>query len=80
VDHVLVQIDTERSAQLVNRQQFYVSISRARIDVQVVTNNAGRLPAVVAREVGKTTAMEAMQGQQRAQGHASERKASRTRL
>ena len=32
VDRVLVQIDTDRSVQLVNRQQFYVSISRARID------------------------------------------------
>jgi conjugative relaxase-like TrwC/TraI family protein len=65
VDRVLVQIDTDRSAQLVNRQQFYVSISRARLDVQVFTNSVERLPAVVARELVKTTAREAVQGQQR---------------
>jgi conjugative relaxase-like TrwC/TraI family protein len=65
VDRVLVQIDTDRSAQLVNRQQFYVSISRARIDVQVFTNHVERLPAVVARELVKTTAREAVQGRQR---------------
>jgi conjugative relaxase-like TrwC/TraI family protein len=64
VDRVLVQIDTDRSAQLVNRQQFYVSMSRARLDVQVFTNNVERLPAVVARELVKTTAREAMQKQQ----------------
>jgi hypothetical protein len=65
VDRVLVQIDTDRSAQLVNRQQFYVSMSRARIDVQVFTNSVERLPAVVSRELVKTIAREAVQGQQR---------------
>ena len=60
VDRVLVRIDTDRSAQLVNRQQFYVSISRARMDVQVFTNNVERLPTVVSRELVKTTAREAV--------------------
>ena len=31
VDRVIVNIDTTRSAQLVNARQFYVSISRARL-------------------------------------------------
>lgn len=61
VDRVLVQIDTDRSAQLVNRQQWYVSMSRARSDVHVFTNSVERLPAVVARELVKTTAREAVQ-------------------
>lgn len=78
LDRVLVQIDTDRSAQLVNRQQFYVSISRARLDVQVFTNNVERLPAVVARDLVKTTAREAVQGQQREQARAQERKISRS--
>jgi conjugative relaxase-like TrwC/TraI family protein len=77
VDRVLVQIDTDRSAQLVNRQQFYVSISRARLEVQVFTNNVERLPAVVARELVKTTAREAVQGEQREQGQAQKKRHAR---
>ena len=29
VDHVVINVDTTRSHELVNRQQFYVSLSRA---------------------------------------------------
>jgi ATP-dependent exoDNAse (exonuclease V) alpha subunit len=60
VDRVLVQIDTERSATLVNRQQVYVSVSRARVDAQVFTNDKGQLPHAVARDGSKTTALEAL--------------------
>jgi hypothetical protein len=79
VDRVLVQIDTDRSAQLVNRQQFYVSISRARIDVQVFTNHVERLPAVVARALVKTTAIEAREGHERQAGQRAHRVTSRDR-
>lgn len=79
VDQVLVQIDTDRSAQLVNRQQLYVSISRARIDVQVFTNSVERLPAVVSREVVKTTAREALQRRQRDLAQEREEKLRRER-
>jgi ATP-dependent exoDNAse (exonuclease V) alpha subunit len=40
VDRVIVNIDTLRSAELVNRKQFYVSISRARHGVTVYTDDS----------------------------------------
>ena len=39
VDRVIVDIDTRISLELVNRKQFYVSISRARNSVAIYTNN-----------------------------------------
>ena len=52
-----------RSAQLVNRKQCYVSISRARNDARVYTDNALALRRAVAREpndvlAGEMVAME----------------------
>ena len=38
IDRVLVNIDTEQSVALVNQQQFYVSLSRARHDARIFTN------------------------------------------
>ena len=43
IDRVLVNVDTEQSVALVNQQQFYVSISRAREDAQVFTNKQDRV-------------------------------------
>ena len=43
VDRVIVNIDTMRSADLVNRKQFYVSISRARHRISVYTDDKERL-------------------------------------
>lgn len=60
VDRVLVNVDTERSAELVNQQQFYVSISRARYDVQVFTNDGEKLSQVVSRIQQKATAVDAV--------------------
>ena len=39
-DRVIVNIDTARFAELVNRKQFYVSISRARHEVSVYTDDS----------------------------------------
>ena len=39
VDQVVVNIDTIRSVELVNRKQFYVSISRARDGVSIYTDD-----------------------------------------
>ena len=43
VDRVIVNIDTTRGVQLVNRRQFYVSLSRARYDARIYTNDSGAL-------------------------------------
>ena len=58
VDHVIVNADSMRSAQLVNRRQFYVSISRARHDAHVYTDDAEALRRAVGRDprkVGRST-------------------------
>jgi ATP-dependent exoDNAse (exonuclease V) alpha subunit len=65
VDRVIVNIDTERSARLVNRRQFYVSLSRARLDARIYTNNAEALARAVAREQLKATALENLSAAQR---------------
>jgi ATP-dependent exoDNAse (exonuclease V) alpha subunit len=58
VDRVIVNIDTMRSAELVNRKQFYVSISRARHAISVYTDDRERLRQVVNRSREKSTALE----------------------
>ncbi len=58
VDRVIVNIDTMRSADLVNRKQFYVSISRARHGISVYTDDRERLRQVVNRSREKSTALE----------------------
>ncbi len=58
VDRVIVNIDTMRSAELVNRKQFYVSISRARHGISVYTDDRERLRQVVNRSREKSTALE----------------------
>src|SRR6266851_1461433 len=57
-DRVIVNIDTMRSAELVNRKQFYVSISRARHGISVYTENRERLRQVVNRSREKSMALE----------------------
>lgn len=58
VDRVIVNVDTTRSAQLVNRKQFYVSISRARHAVSIYTDDRERLRQTVSRNREKSTALE----------------------
>src|SRR5208337_4037938 len=66
VDRVIVNIDTARSAELVNRKQFYVSISRARHDARIYTDDTNALAQVVGREQVKPTALENLSPAQRA--------------
>ncbi len=47
-----------RSAQLVNRKQFYVSISRARQDARVYSDDAQALRRAVGRDQRKEVALE----------------------
>ncbi|HVN88884.1 MAG TPA: ATP-binding domain-containing protein, partial [Candidatus Binataceae bacterium] len=60
VDRVIVNIDTNRGVQLVNRRQFYVSISRARYDVRVYTDDATGLGRQVSRDRRKANALESV--------------------
>ena len=50
VDRVIVNVDTTRSVKLVNQRQFYVSISRARHDARIYTDDAPALARAVGRE------------------------------
>jgi ATP-dependent exoDNAse (exonuclease V) alpha subunit len=60
VDRVIVNADSVRSARLVNRKQFYVSISRARLDACVYTDDAKALRQAVGRESKKEIALDAV--------------------
>jgi conjugative relaxase-like TrwC/TraI family protein len=58
VDRVIVNADSMRSHKLVNQPQFYVSISRARHDVRVFTDDVQALERAVGRNPRKAVAME----------------------
>jgi conjugative relaxase-like TrwC/TraI family protein len=58
VDRVIVNIDTARSAELVNRKQFYVSISRARHTATIYTDDRAALQHAVGRTPEKSIALE----------------------
>jgi hypothetical protein len=58
---VIVNIDATRSAQLVNRKQFYVSLSRARYDARLYTDDTQALRRAVARNPEKTIALDVVQ-------------------
>jgi conjugative relaxase-like TrwC/TraI family protein len=60
VDRVIVNIDTTRGVQLVNRRQFYVSLSRARYDARIYTNDAEALRRAAARNLEKAIALDAL--------------------
>ena len=74
VDHVIVNVDTTRSRELVNRQQFYVSLSRARHDAVIFTDSRESLPRAISRTADKGVALDAIEGIQMRQ------KTSGTRL
>ena len=58
VDRVIVDINTRLSPELVNRKQFYVSISRARNALKVYTDDRGQLGRVVSRAREKSMALD----------------------
>jgi conjugative relaxase-like TrwC/TraI family protein len=58
VDRVIVDIDTRLSPELVNRKQFYVSISRARNGLTIFTDDRGQLGRAVNRSREKSLALE----------------------
>jgi len=60
VDRVIVNVDSMQSAQLVNRKQVHVSISRARHDARVYTDDAEVLRRAVSRDPQKELALDAV--------------------
>ena len=52
-----------RSARLVNREQEYVSVSRARTDARIYTDDAEVLRRAVTRDPKKAIALEAVKPQ-----------------
>ena len=60
VDQVIVNVDTTRGPELVNRQQFYVSISRARYNARVFTDSREALPHAVSRQAAKAIALDVL--------------------
>jgi conjugative relaxase-like TrwC/TraI family protein len=60
VDRVIVNADSMRSSKLVNQKQFYVSISRARYDARVFTDDLQSLRRAVSREPHKRMALETL--------------------
>jgi len=61
-DRSLVVVDTLLGRELVNRQQFYVSISRARLEAKVYTSSREDLAAAVSRDAAKGSALALVQG------------------
>lgn len=58
-DRVLVHVDSETAHEnLINTRLAYVSISRARDDAQIFTNDVDRLSDAFSREVSKTSALD----------------------
>jgi hypothetical protein len=59
VNRVLVNADTSEPGRLLNQRMAYVATSRARLDARIYTDSDQRLSAALARQVDKSTALEA---------------------
>lgn len=57
-ERVLINVDTEKSEMLVNNRFAYVSVSRAQHDVQMYTNDRGKLSQSLSRDSSQRTATE----------------------
>jgi ATP-dependent exoDNAse (exonuclease V) alpha subunit len=61
-DRVLVHVDSEQAhGKLINSRMAYVSVSRARYDAQIYTNDASTLGRSLSREVSHPAAVESSQ-------------------
>jgi len=65
VDRVLVNIDSSRSAQLVNDRMCYVAISRARLDARIYTDDLERMRRAVGRTHEEQLALDVVERPQR---------------
>ena len=57
-DRVLINIDTETHPDLINSRFAYVSVSRARLDAQIYTNDASSLSRNLSNDISKASAIE----------------------
>jgi ATP-dependent exoDNAse (exonuclease V) alpha subunit len=57
-DRVLINIDTDTHPDLINSRLGYVSVSRARLDAQIFTNDAAALEKGLSHDDGKTSAVD----------------------
>ena len=57
-DRVLINIDTETHPDLINSRFAYVSVSRARLDAQIYTNDASTLARNLSNDISKASAIE----------------------
>jgi hypothetical protein len=64
-DRVLINADTRQSVRLLNDRTAYVAVSRARYDALIYTDSTQNLSEALNREINKTTAVEAVQGNER---------------
>ena len=64
-DRVLINADTRQSVRLLNDRMAYVAVSRARYDALIYTDSTQNLSEALNREINKTTAVEAVQGNER---------------
>jgi ATP-dependent exoDNAse (exonuclease V) alpha subunit len=64
-DRVLINANTQQSVLLLNDRTAYVAVSRARDDARIYTDSTPNLSEALNREINKTTAIEAVQGNER---------------
>jgi hypothetical protein len=64
-DRVLINANTNESVRLLNDRMAYVAVSRARYDALIYTDSTQNLSEVLNREINRTTALEAVQGNER---------------
>jgi conjugative relaxase-like TrwC/TraI family protein len=63
VDRVIVNIDSQRSPELVNDRQFYVSLSRSRTEARIYTDSVEGMRRAVSRKQEKELALDIAQKQ-----------------
>lgn len=67
-DRVLINVDTRQAHEkLLNSRFAYVSVSRARYEARIYTNDAQAIGVELSREVSKRTAIKHDQGQAQTQ-------------
>jgi ATP-dependent exoDNAse (exonuclease V) alpha subunit len=76
-DRVLIHVDTEQAHEkLINTRLAYVSVSRARYDAQIYTNDAATLGEGLGKKVSKRSALEAERSISRGRDDGQESRAS----
>jgi conjugative relaxase-like TrwC/TraI family protein len=71
-DRALIHVDTEKGEQLVNARMAYVSVSRARYDAEIYTNDKTELAHDLSRDVSQRSAIEPDHEHGHGQSHADE--------